>query len=158
MKIFILLRVLLALHITSLVVMAGTTVIDYITYRTFWEFTDTGDPRARGLLPIMEKYGRVVRAGGAMLIITGIAMLALVDGAWAQQRWFKVKMVLVILLVLNGTLIGNKQGVALRKSIETNASDFIQSTASIRTNMNRFYISQLVLFFIIILTSTIKFN
>src|SRR6478735_1022618 len=132
MKTFIILRVLLALHITSLVVMAGTTVIDYITYRTFWEFADKDDPRARGLLPMMEKYGAVVRAGGAMLLITGITMLTWVDGVWWHQRWFKIKMVLVVLLILNGALVGNKHGVAFRKQIEANATSFVQITSSVR--------------------------
>ncbi len=158
MKTFIILRVLLALHITSLVVMAGTTVIDYITYRTFWELADKNDSRARGLLPMMEKYGAVVRAGGAMLLITGIAMLAWVDGVWWHQRWFKIKMVLVVLLVLNGAFVGNKNGVAFRKQIETTTSGLEQSASSLRITLNRFYITQLTLFFIIILLSTIKFD
>jgi len=158
MKIFILLRVLLALHLSSLVVMAGTTVIDYITYRTFWEFADKSDPAARGLLPMMKKYGAVVRAAGATLLITGIAMLALVDGVWFQQWWFKIKMVMVVVLILNGALVGNKHGVAFRNQIEANAPDFTQSTSSVRVSLNRFYVSQLTLFFLIILVSTIKFD
>jgi len=158
MKTFIFLRVLLAFHIASLVVMAGTTVIDYITYRTFWEFVDKDDSRARGLLPLMEKYGKVVRAGGALLLITGIAMLAWVDGVWWHQRWFKIKMVLVFLLILNGTLIGNRHGVALRNAIETPDENFIQTTSLMRVTLNRFYISQLALFFSIVLISAIKFD
>jgi hypothetical protein len=158
MKTFIILRVLLALHITSLVIMAGTTAIDYITFRTFWEFADKDDPRARGLLPMMEKYGAVVRAGGAMLLITGIAMLAWVDGVWWHQRWFKIKMVLVALLLLNGVIVGNKHGVAFRKQVDANTTGFMQSTSSLRITLNRFYIRQLTLFFIIVLISAIKFD
>lgn len=158
MKMFIIIRVLLALHISSLIVMAGTTIVDYVTYRTFWGFADAADSRARGLLPMMEKYGAIVRAGGAMLLITGIAMLSLVDGVWWHQWWFKIKMILVALLILNGVLIGNKYGVAFRKQIAENGSDFVQNTSVIRVTLNRFYVGQLVLFFMIVLTSTIKFD
>ena len=157
MKTYLILRTLLALHIAGLVIMAGATVTDYLTFKTFWKFADHGDNRALSLLPLMAKYGGLVRTGAAILFLTGTGLLVM-EGAWWEQLWFKVKMALVILLVLNGVFIGNKQGHKFREMIAGNAPDFIQRTTDIRGTLNRFYIIQLAIFFIIILVSAIKFD
>jgi hypothetical protein len=158
MKMYIVLRLLLAIHISGLVVMAGTTIIDYVTFRTVVEPGDTARDEFRGLLPLMSRYGAIVRAGGAVLLITGISMLALTDGVWWNQLWLKIKMALVLMLILNGALIGNSNGVAFRKIISEDSANFAEQSLEVRTRLNRFYISQLFLFFLIILTSSVKFD
>ena len=155
---YLFLRVLLALHITGIVIMAGTTMIDYLTFRTFWKFADQGDFRSLSLIPLMAKYGAFIRTGAVILMLTGCIMLILEKNVRWHQLRFKVKMVLVILLVLNGLFVGNKQGHKLRETIIANASDFIQHTIGIRESMNRFYPIQLILFFLIILISLIHFD
>jgi len=85
-------------------------------------------------------------------------MLVTVKGAWWEQLWFMVKMTLVILLVLNGMFVGNKQGFKLREMIGDNAPDFIQRATNIRGTLNRFYIIQLAIFIIVILVSVIRFD
>jgi hypothetical protein len=157
MKTYLILRILLALHLAGLVIMAGATVIDYVTFKTFWNFADNGDNQALGLLPLMSKYGAIVRAGAAILLLTGIGMWVMTAGALWEQLWFKVKMALVILLVLHGMFIGNKQGHKFREMVVANASDFVEHTIHIRGTLNSFYLIQLGLFFIIILLSVIKF-
>jgi uncharacterized membrane protein SirB2 len=158
MKTYILIRVLLALHLSALTVMAGTTVIDFVTFRTFWEKAEGDGREARGLLPIMLKYGAIVRTSGAILLMSGIAMLTLAHGVWTQQLWFKIKMALVVLLILNGVFIGNRNGTSFREMANEYAPGFINRSADVRTNLNRFYLTQLVLFFAIIMVSALKFD
>lgn len=158
MKTYLILRVLLALHITGIVVMAGTTMIDYLTFKTFWQFADAGDHRATGLIPLMAKYGVLVRTGAIILILTGIALFVLDKGAMWGQVWFKVKMALVVMVVVNGIFIGNKQGHRLREMVMDHTTDFVQYTTIIRENLSRFYPIQLTLFFVLILLSMIRPN
>jgi hypothetical protein len=157
MKIYLVFRVLLALHITGIIMMAGTTMIDYLTFKTFWKFADQGDSRALSLIPLMAKYGTLIRTGAGTLILTGIMMLILEKNAWWETS-FKIKMGLVALLVLNGLLVGNKQGHKLREAVTAHSADFIQHTIGIRESMDRFYPLQLTLFFLIILISVIRFD
>jgi preprotein translocase subunit SecG len=158
MKAYLIIRVLLALHIAGIIIMAGTTMIDYLTFKTFWHFAKQGDDRSVGLLPLMAKYGAFVRTGAVIIITTGIAMFLLEKGIrWGQLR-FKVKMGLVLLIILNGVLVGNRQGHKLRETVAANASDFMQHTMKIRESMDRFYPIQLTLFFLIILISVIRSN
>lgn len=158
-KTYLAIRVILALHIMGIILMAGTTIIDYLTFTMFREFADKGDMQSSfGLLPLMAKYGALVRAGAVIIILTGIVMFILKKGVLWQQMRFRIKMVLVILLSLNGLLTGNKQGIKLREAITANAADFMQHTADIREALDRFYLMQLVLFFLIILISMVKPN
>ena len=158
MKTQIMLRLLLVVHLAGLVLMAGTTVIDYVTFKTFWKLTDEGENRPLGLLPLMARYGTFVRTGAALLIVTGTGMLILSKDYWWQQSWFKIKMGLVALLILNGIFIGNKQGSRLRKIIADNGPDFVQQATQVRSSLNNFYLIQLMLFFAIILVSIVRFD
>jgi hypothetical protein len=152
------LRILLALHLTGLVIMAGTTVVDYFTFKTFCRLADGGDHRSVGLLPIMARYGELVRTGAVIIILTGIGMLVLARGIWWEQPWFRIKLALVVLLIGNGMFVGNKQGLKFRKLFTDSGPDLIQQTADIGATLNRFYLMQLTLFFVIILLSVIKLD
>ena len=156
MKIYLIGRVLLALHIAGIVMMAGTTMIDYLSFKTFWEWADSGDARAPGLVPLMARYGTLIRTGAITIILTGIALFILDKGIIWSQPWFKIKTVLVVILILNGLLIGNKQGHRLREAVMAHSTDFIHHTLSIRESMNWFYPIQLALFFLIIIISVIR--
>lgn len=148
------LRILLALHLCGLAIMMGTTVVDYFTFRFFCSMTDAGDNRAQGLVPIMARYGELVRIGAVVLIFTGVIMFALKTDWW-DQLWFKIKLALAVLLVLNGMFVGNSLGLKFRKMIVDNATA-LHNTAEIRTDLHRFYLVQLTLFFLIVLVSIIR--
>jgi len=138
---------ILALHITGIVIMAGTTMIDYLNFTTFWQFADAGDNRAFGLIPLMARFGTFVRTGAITIILTGIAMFVLDKGAVWTQPLFKLKTLLVIALILNGVFIGNRQGHKLRETVMAHAAEFLEYTTTIRESMSQFYPVQLTLFF-----------
>ncbi|MBZ4192081.1 hypothetical protein [Niabella beijingensis] len=149
-------RIILVLHVTGIVVMAGTTMIDCLTFNTFWTLADADQRRATGLIPLMARYGTFIRSGAITIILTGIVLLVLDKQVLWSRLWFKIKMILVAALILNGLLIGNRQGHRLRDAVITHADDFLQHTTAIRENMNRFYPVQLTLFFLIILISMLR--
>ena len=158
MKEYLILRILLAFHLAGLTIMAGTTIIDFLTFKTFCRLLSNDSSKVSGLLPLMSAYGSFVRMGAVILILTGACMFIILDGVWWQQLWFKIKMGLVVLLILNGMMVGNKNGSKLRSMVYEGLPDLLQRTADIRDGLNRFYISQLVIFFLIILLSAIKFD
>jgi len=158
MKMYFIVRLILALHIAGIVIMAGTTMIDYLTFRVFWQLSGAGDNRAFGLIPLMAKYGVFVRTGAITIILSGIALFMLDKGAIWAEPWFRVKTVLVVILILNGLFVGNRQGHKLREAIGTHGADFLAYTLPIREVMNRFYPIQLSLFLLIIIISMIRTN
>jgi hypothetical protein len=152
------LQCLLTLHVTGLILMAGTTIVDYSAFKTFWELIDKGQERSTGLLEAISKFSRLAGIGAALLILTGIGMMALTHGVFGEQLWFRIKFGLVIILILNSLLVGRRQGLKLRKIMTTSGSDTTGQVDSLRASLNWFYLSQLIIFFVVIFLSVFKFN
>lgn len=120
---------LLTLHLTGLILMAGTTIIDYSTFKTFWKLVDGGQEISVGLLEATSKFSRLAGIGAALLILTGVGMMALTHGVFGEQVWFRVKFTLVVILILNGLIAGRRQGLKLRKVIAEGGPGFLNKAA-----------------------------
>jgi uncharacterized membrane protein SirB2 len=153
-----LLQSVLTLHLIGLVIMAGTTIVDYLTFKTFWNLVELEKEKSRSLLQVMSRYSRLIGIGAALLILTGLGMMVITGGVFGEQWWFRIKFALVILLVLNGVFIGRRQGSRLRKLIVDSGFDLTRQTTRLRSNLNRFYLTQLAIFLVIIFLSVFKFN
>jgi uncharacterized membrane protein len=147
-------RILLALHIIGIVVMAGTTVVDYMTFKVFCKLADQRDDRSMGLLSVMSKFGILVRSGAGIIVLSGIGLM-LLSGDILQLPWFWVKLALVIVLVLHGILVGNPHGMRFRELVAGKEGHLLQDIGAERASLDRFYIVQLALFLAIILLSVI---
>ena len=152
------LLLLVTLHLTGLVIMAGTTIIDYITYRTFWRIYALEKQTSKNLLQLMSKFSRLIGIGAAVLILTGFGMMVLTKGAFGQQLWFRIKFALVIILVLNGILVGRRQGSKLRKRAADTGFQLTPQTSKLKSRLNLFYCVQLLIFIVILILSVFKFN
>lgn len=154
-----LLFTLLALHLMALVLMAGTTLIDFVTLRSFWKLSRSAlHEKAIGLLEATASFSRLTGIGAAALIITGFAMMVVTRGVFGEQLWFRIKFALVIILVANALFIGRRQGQGLRKTILSGEQLSSVRLETLRKKMRRFYFSQLVVFVVIIFLSIFKFN
>ena len=147
----------LTLHLTALVLMAGTTLVDYLAYSSLWKSFER-EERPVALLRMMVKLPRVSGIGAALLILTGVGMMALTHGIFGEQLWFRIKFGLVILLILNSLLVGRRQGLKLHKMLNTGKPLIGEEIDRIRTVLTRFHLSQLLLFLFIIFLSAFKFN
>ena len=85
-------------------------------------------------------------------------MMALTHGVFGEQLWFRIKFGLVILLILNALVIGRRQGLRLRKVIDSSGPVFTAEVQGIKSRLNRFHVAQLSLFILIIFLSIFKFN
>jgi uncharacterized membrane protein SirB2 len=148
----------LTLHLIALVLMAGTTLIDFINYQTFWKLFEQQREQAAGMLQATEKFSRLIGIGAGLLVLTGVGMIALTHGLLAEQLWFRIKFAFVLILIANGLLAGRRQGVKLRKLVNENGPELITQALRVRENLKIFHIVQLSVFFIIIFLSAYKFN
>ena len=154
-----LLFTLLALHLISLILMAGTTLIDFVTLRSFWKlFNGAQKEKAMGILEATASFSRLAGIGAAVLIVTGLLMMVVTRGVFGEQLWFRIKFALVIILIANTLFIGRRQEQRLRKNMLPGEQQSSVPLAIIRKNLNRFYLSQLLIFVVIIFLSIFKFN
>jgi uncharacterized membrane protein SirB2 len=147
----------LMLHLTALVVFAGTTLVDYLAYLSlFKSFGQTERPGP--LLNVMAKLPGIIGIGAAILILSGIGMMALTHGVFGEQLWFRIKFGVVILVIINGLLIGRRQGSKLRRILAVSGLMLTAEVSRIKSRLNRFYLLQLLLLLLVIFLSVFKFN
>jgi hypothetical protein len=152
------LQSILVLHLIGLTIMAGTTVVDFTTFKTFWKQFYEDKEKSMGLLMATSKFSRLTGIGAALLVVTGISMMALTNGIFGEQLWFRIKIGIVVALMLNGLLFGRRQGIKLRKTLSADTAYLTEQVNRIRVNLNIFFTLQFILFFFIVFLSVFKFN
>lgn len=148
----------LLLHLTGVIIFAGTSLIDFVTLRQFWKQYGRDRSKAGGVLQAMVQFPLLMRIGIIDIILTGVGMMGITHGVFGEQVWFRIKFGLVLLLILNYLLVGRRQVTALRQAVEQNAGDSAALVMKRKSSLDMFQLAQLFLFFIIILLSVFKFN
>jgi cytochrome c553 len=152
-------HIALVLHIVGLTLMAGITIADYIISKQFWKQLAYDKSRAMAFNEIMVQLPRLLGVGAALLIITGVTMMAVTRGVFGEQTWFRIKFALVILAIVNGLVIGRRQGVKLKKLLagETTGA-YTAPLLKIKNTLTWFHTAQMVFFLLIFTLSVFKFN
>lgn len=150
----------LVLHIIGLASMAGTTIVSYISYGQFWKQHALGKERAMAILNLTASFRFLFAGGFLLLLISGIGMMVLTRGAFAEQLWFRVKMGLLVLILLNGAVYGQRLTSRLRQAVEMELSgaNVQVSLESLKSSIMIMHIGQLLLFAGIFILSVYKFN
>jgi len=158
MNTMILLQILLVVHLTGLALMAGTTVVDTVTFRFFSKSFEKERERSLNLLTLMGKLEALLGIGAALLILSGTGLLIITHGAFIHQIWFKIKLGLILTLILNGFIVGGRQKSKLNSSINGSRPAFDVQTKQAIRNIKIFYLAQMGLFLTIIFLSVFKYN
>ena len=152
-----LLLICLVLHITGIVLLGGTTLMNYIISRQFWSYIKTDRNRAVIINSTTMVFGRITGIGGVLTILTGIGMVAIVHGAVDSQLWFRVKMILVLLIILNSLFVARPQNLKLKKLLSTE-DKLSNELTSLKSKMALYYALQLIMLLSIFVLSVFKFN
>lgn len=150
--------IFLTFHIIGLTLVVGTTVVDFLTSLVFWKQLKEKTEKAFGTYQVMSKFPALIGIGALLIILSGIGMMVSVNGVFAEQLWFKIKFILLVLWLLNGILIGKKTAGKIGKIMLTNNPNCTQQINEMKPGIIRFYITQFIIFFLIILLSVFKFN
>jgi len=148
----------LIVHLSALAVMAGSTFINYLGYRTLWGLLPDNSVKAEGILFFLTKFGRIIGIGAALLIISGIGMMALTKGVYGEQLWFRIKFVVVLLLIGNAIVYRRRTALKLQRLVEKDTAALTGNLSEFKTHTRNFHILQLLLFLTIIFLSVFKFN
>ena len=154
----ILLQIFLIMHLTGLTLMAGTTVAEYITFNTFSKLFGKERERSLSLLELMKKLSGLLGLGAALLILSGIGLFIVTNGVFIHQFWFRIKLLLIFILILNGFLVGGRQESKLKKGINENGIHSNEQINKAMRNLRIFYRVQMGIFFVIIVLAVFKFN
>ncbi|SHN09970.1 hypothetical protein [Chitinophaga sp. CF418] len=144
----------LLMHITGLTLAAGTTFIGYLMNRRFWKFYVTDKAKALTVMELGARLPRIIGIGMGLLVLSGFFMMYLTKGVFAEQLWFRIKVILV-LLGIGGGFVARSLDKKMNALI---AADNSLGIDSLKRQMMLFYLVQLLLFFSIFVLGVFKFN
>jgi hypothetical protein len=154
----ILRQLLIIMHLSGLILMVGTTVAAFVTFRAFINRFNIKSEGSTGLLQLLSNLDPIKGIGGILLIVSGIGLTFITGWVFLHMLWLQLKLSLILLLVLNEILIGNKQLKKLKTAFFENNPD---SSTVIKMTVPKiaiFYTIQLLLFLGIIVVAVLKFN
>lgn len=153
-------QISLVTHIVGLVMMAGGTLVSFLLVQQFWKQYEVDKVRAAVVMESVGKIASLLSLGMLVLIVSGVTMMVVVKGAYGQQTWMKIKLALVVIAILNGVLVGRRQGMKVIKSLaeERNGISMGDRLIKLRSTTRWFYISQLLIFAVIFTLAVFKFN
>ena len=162
-------QIALITHIVGITLMAGTTLVEYLLTKHFWKLYASDRSRAITSNEDGFNFHLVVNIGIVLLILSGVTMLVIFQGVFAKQIWFQIKIGLIIIIAINGSLFGRKQDAKLKRLISLEKLSFLQDDSrgqenrrddlmKVKNRLDLFYVSQLLMFLTIFTLSVFKFN
>jgi hypothetical protein len=94
----------LALHISGISLMVGMTIANFVTYRQLLQLLAQGKDKVLSLTATGALFSKLQILGGVLIILGGILMMIAFHGLIMRQIWFKVKLLLLLLLIVNAAL------------------------------------------------------
>jgi uncharacterized membrane protein SirB2 len=150
----------LVAHIIGLTMLAGTTLVDYITTGYFWKQYALDKQNGITIQQTISRFQFLPAIGLLLLIISGVGMMALTRGIFGEQIWFRIKFGLVIIIIVNALAFGRRQGSKLKKLLSSDnpGENNDLRLLKIKTNLRWFHIIQIILFIVVFVLSAFKFN
>jgi hypothetical protein len=152
------LKTLLFLHLIGLIMIAGSTLVGFIVYSQFWKQFNEDKEKGITIIQTISKLTVLTATGGLVLILTGVGMMAVTRGVFDQFTWFKIKMAVLLLLILNVVLVGRRNFVKLRNTVKLPEAEGGGAMLYLQKNISRFQYAQISFLLLIILLSVFKFN
>ena len=108
-------QIALITHIVGITLMAGTTLVEYLLTKHFFKRYASDGSSAITSNEDGFNFHLLVNIGIIFLIISGVTMLVIVQGIFAKQIWFQIKIGLIIIIAINGSLVGRRQDTKLKQ-------------------------------------------
>ena len=149
----------LVFHIIGLTIVGGSTLVAFVVQNQFWKQYEQDTGKGIAVMVAAAKVPRITMIGLSLLILSGMSMMVITHGAFGAQLWFKVKMIVLLIIIINALILRNN-GVMLKRLITegTNGKEMNPELTSAKWRIRIFYLIQLSLIVTIFVLSVFKFN
>jgi len=150
----------LVAHVVGITIMAGTTFIDFITFKTFLKAYRTDRANSLLLENYLYRLQRFLGIGMLVILASGVLMMVRLHGVWGVQLWFRIKMIILLLIIINGLGLRRVLGSRLKKLLtrEIPAKSATAEFNGIKWRFSVVQVIQMLLFVTIYVLSVFKFN
>jgi|SRR6185312_2554828 len=149
----------LVLHISGITIMAGTFFAGFLTNYQLWKYLPYNKDQALPIVRATSRFRIAQAFGGVLIVVGGITMMMAVHGAFMHQTWFKVKLGILGLLILNMIVLERPAAKRLKQFLRSeNAQPNPVTLVATRRRLTLFNALQLGLFLVIFIISSYKFN
>ena len=152
-------NIALVTHIVGITLMAGATFIDFIIFKQFWKAYPSDKPKSIVIEDMLHRLQRFMGIGMLVILVSGVVMMVYLHQVWGQQIWFRVKMGVLVLVIINGLGIRRRMGSKLKRLLtEESLPDFAWRRSRLKNNITLVHAFQLLFFLIMFTLSVFKFN
>jgi hypothetical protein len=150
----------LVIHVIGITIMAGTTFIDFITFRAFSKAFVADKNKSLVLENYLYKLQRFLGIGMLLILASGVTMMVKLHEVWGAQVWFRIKMGILLLIIINGLGLRRSVGSKLKKALAGNDLDGTANEKwhAVKRNFTLVQVIQMALFVVIYVLSVFKFN
>jgi hypothetical protein len=145
------------IHVAGFILGIGVMLSATVAFKHFWALYDTN--KVQGIAAF-KAFGNVQKFGmiGLLLVLAGgISMFALSDWAFWDMLWFKIKMALVVIMLVNGFTFGRTSTLALQSFLKSGSTD-ANRARELQSKVRMFQLLQISIFAAIILLSVFRFS
>ena len=151
----------LVFHIIGLTIVGGSTLVAFVMQNHFWKQYEQDAGKAIGVMVANAKVPRITMIGLLLLILSGMSMMMITQGVFGAQLWFKVKMIVLLMIIINAVILNRNNGAMLKRLITKDINgkeEVIPDLTSAKWRIRIFYLIQLSLIVTIFVLSVFKFN
>lgn len=150
-------HIALVFHVVGIVVAAGGSLLDFLLFRQSSRQSDLDGGSV--IEQLLERLQRVIGIGMALILLSGVVMMIYLHQVWGAQVWFRVKMGVLVLILVNQLGFRRRFNGKLKNLVARAADDhFTTRLAAIRRNITAVQVLQLLFFVSIFTLSVFKFN
>jgi uncharacterized membrane protein len=149
----------LVFHIIGMAIVGGSTLVAFVVQNQFWKQYEQDTGKGIAVMVAAAKVPRITMIGLSLLILSGMSMMIITHGAFGAQLWFKVKMIVLLIIIINALILRNN-GVMLKRLVteDINGREMNPELTSAKWRIRIFYLIQLSLIVTIFVLSIFKFN
>jgi hypothetical protein len=136
----------------------GKTLAGFIAHQQFWKLFETNRGHGIAAFKAIAKFQTAGIIGLLLLILSGLTMLTLVQWTFLSLLWFKIKLFIVLLLIVNGFTLGRTSTLRLQRFVLKGVKHAQPDAVTVKRSVRIFQAIQLSLFLLIILLSVFRFT
>jgi len=152
MNTYTLIKTGLFLHLSGITMMVGTSIAGMSAHLRFRRILVSDKDKAFVTLKTTDRYPALQAAGAILLLLGGIIMMIGYRGVIMQLLWFKIKLVVIALIILNQLLFGISLSRKLRRESDPAAIVAIMKKQTVFNGL------QIVFFLLIFFLSSFRFS